>query len=62
MKNVAILRASFEFIAHKANNAFAFSSPFLYEYKKLKVEKIGNNIFFHQNTINKKTSSKNLVN
>lgn len=52
-ENTALLRASFEFIAHKTNNAFTFSSPFLRNTKNWKVEKIGNNIFHYQNTINK---------
>jgi hypothetical protein len=52
-ENVAMLRASFEFIAHKTNNAFAFSSPLVRNTKNWKVEKIGNNNFHCQNTINK---------
>lgn len=52
-ENVAMLRASFEFIAHKTNNAFAFSSPLVRNTKNWKVEKIGNNNFHYQNTINK---------
>ncbi len=52
-ENVAMLRASFEFIAHKSNNSFAFSSPLLRNTKNWKVEKIGNNIFHFQNSINK---------
>lgn len=52
-ENTALLRASFEFIAHKTNNIFAFSSPLLRNTKKWKVEKVGNNIFHYQNTINK---------
>ena len=53
-ENVALLRASFEFIAHKSNNAFLFSSPLLINTKNWKIEKVGNNIFHYQNTINKK--------
>lgn len=52
-ENVPMLRASFEFIAHKTNNSFAFSSPLLQNTKNWKVEKAGNNIFHYQNTINK---------
>ena len=52
-ENVPMLRASFEFIAHKTNNSFAFSSPLLANTKNWKTEKVGNNIFHYQNTINK---------
>lgn len=52
-ENVAMLRASFEFIAHKSNNSFTFSSPLLRNTKNWKVEKVGNNIFHYQNSINK---------
>lgn len=52
-ESVAFLRASFEFIAHKKNNSFAFSSPLLGNTKNWKVKKLGNNIFHYQNTINK---------
>ena len=52
-ENTALLRASFEFIAHKTNNTFEFSSPLLKNTKNWKVEKVGNNIFHYQNTINK---------
>jgi hypothetical protein len=52
-ENTAFLRASFEFIAHKANNAFTFSSMLLKNTKNWIVEKAGNNIFHYQNTINK---------
>jgi hypothetical protein len=52
-ERVAFLRASFEFIAHKKNNSFVFSSPLLGNTKNWKVEKLGNNIFHYQNTINK---------
>ena len=51
--NVAFLRASFEFIAHKTNDSFTFSSPLLRNTKNWKVLKTGNNIFHYQNTINK---------
>lgn len=52
-ENTAFLRASFEFIAHKANNTFTFSSPLLHNAKNWKLEKVGSNIFHYQNTINK---------
>jgi hypothetical protein len=52
-ENTALLRTSFEFIAHTTNGAFTFSSPLLKNTKNWKVEKIGNNIFHYQNTINK---------
>jgi hypothetical protein len=52
-ENVAYLRASFEFIAHKTNNSFLFSSPLLRNTKNWKIEKAGNNIFHYQTIINK---------
>lgn len=52
-ENVPMLRASFEFIAHKTNNSFTFSSPLLTNTKNWKTKKVGNNIFHYQNTINK---------
>ena len=52
-ENTAILRTSFEFIAHKINSSFVFSSPLLKNTKNWKVEKVGNNIFHYQNSINK---------
>jgi hypothetical protein len=52
-ENVAMLRTSFEFIAHKKENAFLFSSPLWRNTKNWKVEKVGNNIFHYQNYINK---------
>lgn len=52
-ENTVLLRASFELIAHKANNSFLFSSPLLRNTKSWKIEKAGNNIFHYQNTINK---------
>ncbi len=51
--DTALLRASFDFIAHKTNNSFRFSSTLLKNTKYWKVEKAGNNIFHYQNTINK---------
>ncbi len=53
-ENTPILRASFEFIAHKINNTFTFSSPLVRNTKQWKIEKVGNNIFHYQHTINKK--------
>ena len=52
-ENTSYLRTSFEFIAHKINNAFQFSSPLLRNTRNWKIEKTGNNIFHYQNTINK---------
>ena len=52
-ESIAYLRTSFEFIAHKTNNSFVFSSPLLRNTKNWKVEKIGNDIFHYQQTINK---------
>ena len=52
-ENTSYLRTSFEFIAHKINNGFHFSSPLLRNTKNWKIEKTGNNIFHYQNTINK---------
>jgi hypothetical protein len=52
-ENNALLRASFELIAHKTNNSFLFSSPLLRNTKNWKIEKVGNNIFHYQTEINK---------
>lgn len=52
-ENTAVLRACFEFIAHKTNNKFALSSPLLKNTKNWKVVKTRNNIFHYQNSINK---------
>ena len=51
-EGVALLRASFEFVAHKVNGLFVFSSTLIRNTKNWKVEKAGNNIFHYQNTIN----------
>jgi hypothetical protein len=51
-QNMALLRASFQFIAHRTDNAFTFSSPLLRNTKDWKVKKVGNNIFHYRNTIN----------
>jgi len=51
--NTALLRANFEFIAHKANDVFVFSSPLLRNTKNWKLESVGNNIFHYQDKINK---------
>ncbi|MEI6582239.1 MAG: hypothetical protein WCO43_01500 [Chitinophagia bacterium] len=48
----AFLRASFDFIAHKINNGFSFSSTLLRNTKNWKVEKVGDNVFHYQNNIN----------
>lgn len=47
------LRASFELIAHKANGAFLFSSPLVYNTKNWKIEKADNSFFHYQYNINK---------
>lgn len=52
-ENTSYLRTSFEFIAHKTNNTFQFSSPLIRNTKNWKIEKAGNNVFHYQNTINK---------
>ncbi len=39
-ENIAFLRASFEFIAHKSNNSYVFSSPLLRNTQNWKVEKV----------------------
>lgn len=52
-ENSSFLRASFEFIAHKNNKSFAFSSPLTRNTKSWKIEKVGNNTFHYQNSINK---------
>jgi hypothetical protein len=52
-ENVAMLRTSFEFIAHKNENGFLFASPLLRNTRNWKIEKVGNNIFHYQTTINK---------
>ncbi|MEO6305395.1 MAG: hypothetical protein ABIP51_19695, partial [Bacteroidia bacterium] len=52
-ENTALLRASFEFIAHKTSNSFVFSSLLVRNTKNWKIEKAGNNIFHYENTINK---------
>lgn len=48
----AVLRASFEIIAHKTNSSFTFSSPLIRNTRNWKVKKAGNNVFHYQNTIN----------
>jgi len=50
----AIIRATFEFIAHKTTRSFLFSSPLLRNTKNWKVEKAGNHIFHCQYSINQK--------
>jgi hypothetical protein len=52
-ENVALLKGSFEFIAHKRINSFSFSSPLFRNTMNWKVRRVGNNIFHYQNTINK---------
>lgn len=52
-EQTALLRASFQFIAHRANKTFTFSSILLRNTKNWKVQKIGNNVFHYQNSLNK---------
>lgn len=47
-----ILCGSFEFIAHKSNNSFLFSSPLFRNTKNWKEIKVGNNIFHYETSIN----------
>ena len=50
----ALLRASFELIAHKKNNSFVFSSPLLKNTLYWNSEQAGNNLFHFKKYINKK--------
>src|SRR6218665_892442 len=50
----AYLRASVEFIAHKKDRSFLFSSPLLRNTKNWKVKKDGNRVFHYRHTINQK--------
>lgn len=52
-EKMPILHGSFEFIAHKSNNLFLFSSPLIHNTKNWKTIKAGNNTFHYQNAINK---------
>jgi hypothetical protein len=52
-EDTAILRASFEFIAHQIENSFTFSSLLIRNTQNWKIRKVGNTIFHYQNTINK---------
>lgn len=52
-EDIAILRASFELIAHKSHGRFVFSSPLIYHTRNWQTEKIGTHIFHYQNTINR---------
>lgn len=47
-----ILVGSFEFIAHKTDNSFLFSSPLIRNTKNWKTIKTSNNIFHYENSIN----------
>ena len=53
--SIALLRASFQFLAHKKNNNFVFSSLLLKNTKGWKTKKVGNSIFHYQNLLNEKT-------
>lgn len=52
-ENTALLRASFELVAHKTNNSFLFSSPLLRNTQNWKIKKVGNTIFHYRTEINK---------
>lgn len=52
-ENTALLKANFEFIAHKTNNTFTFSSPLLYNTKNWKNENYGSIIYFYKKNIDK---------
>ncbi|MBF4487660.1 hypothetical protein [Flavobacterium sp. CSZ] len=47
-----ILSGSFEFIAHKQNNSFVFSSTLIRNTKNWKVLKAGNNTFHYESSVN----------
>jgi hypothetical protein len=49
----AILRASFELIAHKINDTFFYSSPLIKNTKSWKVYRKGNAVFHYKDSINK---------
>jgi hypothetical protein len=49
---VPMTSGSFEFIAHKTDNSFLFSSPLLRNTKTWKTITLGNNVFHYQTTIN----------
>jgi hypothetical protein len=57
-ENTPLLRASFEFIAHKSGGFFKFSSPLISNTKYWKMEKFGNEIFHYKQTLNKKSVEK----
>ncbi len=50
-ENTAILRASFELIAHKANNSFLISSPLLRNTQNWSSKKSGNDTYYYPYTI-----------
>lgn len=52
--DLALLRASFEFFAHRRNGSFTFSSPLLRNTADWKVKRVGKSIFHYRNTINEK--------
>lgn len=54
LDSTPILRASVEFIAHRVNQSFMFSSMLVSNTKEWFVEKSDQNIFHYRNTINKK--------
>lgn len=50
--DTALLRMSFEIIAHKTNNSFSFSSTLIANTKTWENKRMGNNVFHYQNIIN----------
>ncbi len=49
----SLLRAGFDFIAHKINGSFLFSSPLKENTKNWKVETAGDQSFYYENSLNK---------
>jgi hypothetical protein len=57
-ENTPMLRANFEFIAHKIGKLFQFSSLLISNTKHWKVEKIGNEVFHYKQNLDKKSVDK----
>ena len=51
--NAPLLRAEFEFIAHRQRDSFKFSSTLLRNARDWKAEAIGNNVFHYKTSLNK---------
>lgn len=49
----SLFRAGFDFIAHKINGSFLFSSPLKENTKNWKVETAGDHSFYYENSLNK---------